>query len=136
MSSAKPEGLKDDGSPYRVLVVDDSVFAVKQLTQILASEGFEVIDSAVDGGDAVEKYQKLHPKVDLVTLDVTMPGMDGLSCLEKIMQFDKDAKVVMVSALGKQDLVKRSFLVGAKSFIVKPLDREKVLERLRAVLHP
>ncbi len=136
MSSVKPEGKKEDGTPYRVLIVDDSVFAIKQLSQILTSEGFEVIDTALDGNDAVEKYRKHHPQVDLVTMDVTMPGMDGLSCLEKIMEFDKGAKVVMVSALGKQDLVKRSFLVGAKSFIVKPLDREKVLERLHAVLHP
>ena len=129
-----PDGTKDDGGGYRVLVVDDSMFVTKQIGQILTSEGFEVVATAADGVEGVEKYKELYPNVDLVTMDITMPRMDGVSALEKIIEFDKDAKVVMISALGKQDLVKKSLLVGAKNYIVKPLDRKKVLERVIGVL--
>lgn len=128
-----PEGLKDDGTPYKVLVVDDSMFVAKQLGQILTSEGYEVVATAVDGKEGVDKYKELCPNVDLVTMDITMPKMDGLTALEQIMAFDKNAKVVMVSALGKEELVKKSLMLGAKSYIIKPLDRKKVLERISKI---
>ncbi|MCL2093566.1 MAG: response regulator [Treponema sp.] len=128
------EGIKPEGIPYRVLVVDDSMFIAKQLGQIFTSEGFEVAATAADGAQGVERYKELHPNVDLVTMDITMPVMDGVSALEKILEFDKDACVIMVSALGKEDVVKKSLLMGAKSYIVKPLDRKKVLERVVSVL--
>jgi two-component system chemotaxis response regulator CheY len=67
-------------------------------------------------------------------MDITMPGMDGVTALEHIIEYDENAKVVMISALGRQDLVKKSFMLGAKNYIIKPLDREKVLERLKSVL--
>ncbi len=130
MNEKEPEGLKPDGTPYRVLIVDDSMFVAKQLNQILTSAGFEIAGTAADGEQAVEKYKELHPNVDLVTMDITMPKMDGVTALEKIMEFDKSATVVMVSALGKNDLVKNSLMIGAKNYIVKPLDRAKVLERI------
>ena len=129
-----PEGAKPEGGSYRVLVVDDSMFIAKQLGQIFTSEGFEVAATAADGAQGVEKYKELHPNVDLVTMDITMPVMDGVSALEKILEFDKNACVIMVSALGKEDVVKKSLLMGAKSYIVKPLDRKKVLERVVSVL--
>ena len=130
-----PEGLKEDGTCFRVLVIDDSMFVAKQLGQILTSEGYEIVATAVDGKDGVDKYKELCPNVDLVTMDITMPKMDGITALEQIMAFDKNAKVVMVSALGKEELVKKSLMLGAKSYIVKPLDRKKVLERIAKVLN-
>ena len=130
INERKPEGLKDDGNPFRVLVVDDSMFVTKQIGQILTSEGFDVVATATDGQDGLEKYKELYPNIDLVTMDITMPKMDGVTALEKIIEFDKEAKIVMISALGKQDLVKKSLLLGAKNYIVKPLDRKKVLERI------
>ena len=130
LNERKPEGQRVDGQAYRVMIVDDSMFVAKQMTQILTSEGFEVVATAGDGAEGVEKYKELFPNVDLVTMDITMPKMDGITALEKIMEFDKNAKVIMVSALGKQDLVKKSLLTGAKNYIVKPLDRKKVLERI------
>ena len=123
INERKAEGVREDGAPYRVLVVDDSMFVTKQIQQILTSEGFEVVGVAVDGAEGVEKYKELHPNVDLVTMDITMPKMDGVSALEKIIEFDKNAVVIMISALGKQDLVKQSLMIGAKNYIVKPLDR-------------
>ena len=129
-----PGGVKEDGTAFRVLVVDDSIFVSKQIGQILTSEGYEVIATATDGFQGVEKYKELCPNVELVTMDITMPKMDGITALEQIMAFDKNAKVVMISALGKEELVKKSLLLGAKNYIVKPLDRKKVLERIAAVL--
>ncbi|MBQ5781211.1 MAG: response regulator [Spirochaetaceae bacterium] len=134
--NARPlDGVKEDGSKVRVLVVDDSMFVAKQISQILTGEGYEVIATAADGKEGVEKYKELAPNVDVVTMDITMPRMDGLTALELIMQFDKNARVVMVSALGKEELVKKSLLLGAKNYIVKPLDRKKVLERISSVAH-
>ncbi len=129
-----PEGLKLDGTKFRVLIVDDSMFVAKQLTQILTSDGYEVVATAEDGKDGVDKYKELCPNIDLVTMDITMPRMDGITALEQIIAFDKNARVVMVSALGKEELVKKSLLAGAKNYIVKPLDRKKVLERISASL--
>lgn len=134
LNKKSPDGLKPDGTPYKVLVVDDSIFVKKQLTQILQSEQFDVVDTAGDGEEGVEKYKEYYPDVDLVTMDITMPKLDGISALERIIEFDKNARIVMISALGKQELVKKSLLLGAKNYIVKPLDRKKVLERIVSVL--
>ena len=134
LNERKPEGQRVDGQAYRVMIVDDSMFVAKQMTQILTSEGFEVVATALDGQEGVEKYKELFPNIDLVTMDITMPKMDGITALEKIMEFDKNARVIMVSALGKQELVKKSLLTGAKNYIVKPLDRKKVLERILSTL--
>ncbi|GHT84520.1 response regulator [Spirochaetia bacterium] len=134
MNEKAPEGQKPEGGAYRVLVVDDSMFIAKQLGQIFTSEGFEVAGTAADGAQGLEKYKEMYPNIDLVTMDITMPIMDGVSALEKILVFDKDARVIMVSALGKEDVVKKCLLMGAKSFIIKPLDRKKVLERVITVL--
>lgn len=127
-------GKKPDGSSYTVMVVDDSMFVTKQIGQILTSEGFEVVGSAANGEEGVEMYKEKYPNIDLVTMDITMPKMDGVTALEKIMEFDKNARVIMISALGKQDLVKKSLLLGARNYIVKPLDRKKVLERILSSL--
>ncbi len=134
INAKNPEGIDPSGNPYRVLLVDDSMFVRKQLNQILTSEGFDVVGQAEDGLQGLELYKELHPNVDLVTMDITMPNMDGLTCLEKILDFDGKAKVIMISALGKEDLVKKSLITGAKNYIVKPLDRKKVLERISSVL--
>lgn len=134
MNAKEPDGLKPDGSSFRVLIVDDSIFVKKQLTQILTSEQFEIVDTCANGEEAVEKYKENHPNIDFVTMDITMPVLDGISALEKIIEFDKEAVVLMISALGKQDLVKKALMMGAKNYIVKPLDRKKVLDRISSVL--
>ena len=134
INTRKPDGIKPEGTPYRVLIVDDSMFVAKQLSQILTSEGYQIAGTAGDGVEGYEKYKELFPNVDVVTMDITMPKMDGLTALQKIVEFDKNARVIMISALGKQDLVKQALMVGAKNYIVKPLDRKKVLERFLSVV--
>ena len=134
LNDRRPDGISPDGKPYRVMIVDDSMFITKQLAQYLTSEGFEIVGTAEDGETAIEKYKELAPNVDLVTMDITMPKLDGVAALEKILEYDKAARVIMISALGKQDLVKRALLLGAKNYIVKPLDRNKVLERIASAL--
>lgn len=129
-----PQGVKPDGTPYKVLLVDDSVFVTKQISQILGSEGYEIAGVAGDGFEGVQKYKELCPNVDLVTMDITMPKMDGITALEQIMEFDKNARVVMITALGKEELVKKAILMGAKNYIIKPLDRKSVLERVASIL--
>jgi two-component system chemotaxis response regulator CheY len=130
-----PEGLRPDGTPFKVLIVDDSMFIAKQLGQILTSEGFEVVDTAGDGAQGLEKYKAMKDNIDIVTMDITMPVMDGVTAMEKILEFDKEARVIMVSALGKEDVVKKCLMLGAKSYIVKPLDRKKVLERVVSIVN-
>jgi len=129
-----PQGIKADGTPFKVLLVDDSVFVTKQISQILGSEGYEIVGVAGDGFEGVQKYKELCPNVDLVTMDITMPKMDGITALEQIMEFDKNARVVMITALGKEELVKKAILMGAKNYIIKPLDRKSVLERVASIL--
>jgi two-component system chemotaxis response regulator CheY len=128
------EGLNKMNQPYKVLIIDDSTFIAKQLGKILTSEGFEVADTAVDGIQGVKKFMALHPNIDLITMDITMPGMDGVSTLEKILEFDKEAKVIMISAVGSDDVVKKCLQMGAKGYITKPLDRDKVLKRVVPIL--
>lgn len=135
LNEKDPEGLKPDGTPYRVMIVDDSMFVAKQLGQILTSAGFDVVATAGNGEEALNRYKELFPNLDLVTMDITMPKMDGVTALTKIIEFDKNAVVVMISALGKNDLVKNSLMIGAKNYIVKPLDRKKVLERVLLALN-
>ena len=110
------------------------MFVAKQLNQILTSEGYQVAGTAGDGLEGYERYKELYPNIDVVTMDITMPKMDGLTALQKIIEFDKDARIIMISALGKQDLVKQALMAGAKNYIVKPLDRKKVLERFLSVV--
>ena len=123
-------GIKEDGTPFKVLVVDDSIFVQHQMEKLLKAEGFEIIETAVHGKEAVEKYQSLHPEVDIVTMDVTMPGMHGVEAMKEIKKFDPDACVVIVSALGKTDLMKEALLSGAAHYIVKPISKENLIKTI------
>lgn len=114
-----------------VMIVDDAAFMRATLKDVITKGGFNVVAEAVNGKDAVEKY-KIH-KPDIVTMDITMPEMDGIAALKEIVSFDASAKVIMCSAIGQQSNVMESIKSGAKDFIVKPFQPDRVIEAIRKV---
>lgn len=116
----------------RVLIVDDAAFMRASIRLMLERNGFEVVGEAENGIVSIEKYKQLKP--DVVTMDITMPDMDGIEALQAIRQYDSNAKVVMVSAMGQEPMVMEAVTSGAKSFIVKPFKEELVVKTLNKVL--
>lgn len=116
----------------RILIVDDAVFMRMKLKDILEKNGYEVAGEAQNGQDAFDKYQVEKP--DLVTMDITMPEVDGIDGLKMIMKADPNAKVVMCSAMGQQGMVMDAIKSGAVDFIVKPFDTERVIKSLDRAL--
>ena len=112
----------------RVLIVDDSKFVRKVLTNILESGGHTVCGEAVTGVEAVAKYSELKP--DLVTMDVIMPDMSGVDAVKEIKKVDSSAKIVVVSAMGQQPVVTELLREGALDYIVKPFQPARVLESI------
>ncbi|HLS20403.1 MAG TPA: response regulator [Bacillota bacterium] len=115
-----------------ILIVDDAAFMRMMIKDILTKNGYEVVGEAQDGVEAVEKYKELNP--DLVTMDITMPEMDGVTALKEIKEFNPDAIVIMCSAMGQQAMVIDAIQAGAKDFIVKPFQAERVLEAIEKAL--
>lgn len=115
-----------------VLIVDDAVFMRAALKTLLSDSGFNVVGEASDGQEAINKYKDLSP--DIVTMDITMKGMDGIDGLKGILDIDSKAKVVMISALGQETYVKKAMISGAKTFIIKPYKNEHVIKTLNKVL--
>lgn len=111
-----------------VLIIDDAAFMRVTIKNMLSKNGYEVVGEAENGQVGLTKYQELKP--DIVTLDITMPVMDGLTALKKIMEVDPKANIVMLSAMGQQDMVKEAIISGAKGFIVKPFKEDVVLKAL------
>ena len=116
----------------RVLVVDDAAFMRKMVSDALIKAGHEVVGEACNGNEAVASFQALKP--DLATLDITMPEKDGLSALREIIALDPAARVVMCSALGQESKVLESIKAGAKDFVVKPFQADRVLEAVGKAL--
>ena len=116
----------------RILIVDDSLFMRKILRSILENAGYEIVGEAGNGREALEVYPRLMP--DLVTLDMTMPYMDGLTAVKALCSTYPSAKVIMVSAMGQDGIVLESITAGAKDFVVKPFDAEKIISAVRKVL--
>ena len=116
----------------RVLVVDDAAFMRKMVSDVLLGGGHEVVGEAGDGVEAVARYQELRPEV--TTLDITMPEKDGLSALREIIELDPSARVVMCSALGQESKVLESIKLGAKDFVVKPFQADRVLGAVEKAL--
>jgi len=113
----------------KVLVVDDAAFMRMMVKDILSKNGYEVVGEAENGLKAVEKFQELKP--DLTTMDITMPEMDGITAVKEIKKIDPNAKVIMCSAMGQQAMVVEAIQAGARDFIVKPFQPDRVLEAVR-----
>jgi len=115
-----------------ILVVDDANFMRMMLKDILTKNGYEIIGEAGNGAEALQKYKELNP--DLVTMDITMPDVDGIQGVKLIREFDPNANIIMCSAMGQQAMVVDAIKSGAKDFIVKPFNAERVVEAVKKIL--
>ena len=113
----------------RVLIVDDAAFMRISIKNMLTKNGYEVVGEAENGRVGVDKYQELAP--DIVTMDITMPELSGLEALKEIIAINPAAKVVMVSAMGQEALVREAILSGAKGFIVKPFKEDGIIAAIK-----
>ena len=116
-----------------VLIVDDAIFMRMSIRNILEKSGFTVIAEAQNGEEAISQYFQFKP--DLVTMDISMPVMEGLEAVKQIFSKDKTAKIIMVSAMGQERIVREAIVLGAKSFIVKPFKEAQVVEALTKVVN-
>lgn len=115
-----------------ILLVDDAAFMRMMLKDILVKNGYDVLGEAENGAKAVEKYKELNP--DLVIMDITMPEMDGISAVKEIKKVDSNAVIVMCSAMGQQSMVIEAIQSGAKDFIVKPFQADRIVEAVKKVI--
>jgi len=118
--------------PIRVLIADDALFMRNMIKDVFGSDEFEVVGEAANGVEAVERYKELKP--DITTMDIVMPQKSGIEAVRDIMKLDKEAKIVMCSALGQESLVMEAIEAGAADFIVKPFKPEKVVEVVKKVV--
>lgn len=116
----------------KLLITDDAAFMRMTLKKMVTDAGYEVVAEAADGKEAVEMYEEHKP--DLVTMDITMPEMNGIEALEQIKAKDPSAKVLMCSAMGQQNMVVDAIQKGAVDFIVKPFDEARIREALEKAL--
>ena len=116
----------------RVLVVDDAVFMRKMVSDALSKNGHQVVGEAANGDEAVARYQELRP--DVTTLDITMPEKDGVAALREIVSLDPSARVIMCSALGQESKVLEAIKAGAKDFVVKPFQPDRVISAVEGAL--
>jgi two-component system chemotaxis response regulator CheY len=115
-----------------ILIVDDAAFMRMMLRDILIKGGHEVVGEAANGLEAIDQYGKLKP--DLVTMDITMPEMEGIEALKRIKTDDPKARIIMCSAMGQQGMVVQAIQAGAKDFVVKPFQGDRVLEAVSKAL--
>jgi two-component system chemotaxis response regulator CheY len=116
----------------RLLLVDDLPFMRSLLTDIVVGAGWRVVAEAENGRQALQKYQMSNP--DVVLLDIAMPEMDGIVTLKRLRQIDRHARVIMCSALGEQAMIVRAIQLGARDFVIKPFQEERILSAVRKVL--
>ena len=124
--------LRKDGQPLRYLIVDDSVFARKNLSRMIESFGGQVAGEAGDGRAAITEYGRLHP--DLVLMDITMPEMEGIEAAELIVRQHAEARVIMVSSVGYQENIVAALQRGARHFVQKPVKAEVLYEVIKYVM--
>ena len=116
----------------KILIVDDAMFMRETLKQMLEAHGHVIVGEAEEGNEAIQKFVETQP--DLVILDITMPGMDGIEALQQIRQRDRKAKVIICSALGQQEIVAQAIVYGAEDFIVKPFEVAQLVAAVEKVL--
>lgn len=116
----------------RILIVDDAAFMRMMLKQMFQESGHEVVAEAENGMQAIEKYNEFQP--DLVTMDITMPEMDGIDAVKEIKKNHPSARIIMCSAMGQQQMVLEAIKAGAADFVVKPFQKDRVMEAMNKVI--
>jgi two-component system, chemotaxis family, chemotaxis protein CheY len=132
MEQFTPLRRKKDGQPLRYLVVDDSVFARKNLAKMIESFGGQLAGEAGDGVASLSEYARLHP--DIVLMDITMPQMEGIEAAEQILKKHPDARIVMVSSVGYQENIVAALQRGARHFVQKPVKADVLYEVVKYVM--
>ncbi|MCT4633755.1 MAG: response regulator [Firmicutes bacterium] len=115
-----------------ILIVDDAAFMRMMIRDVLTKNGYDVLGEAENGQKAIEKYKELNP--ELVIMDITMPEVDGIQAVKEIKAMDPNAKIIMCSAMGQQAMVIESIQAGARDFIVKPFQADRVIEAVKKVI--
>ncbi len=134
LNTKTPDGIKPNGSSYKVIVVDSKELHKKQLVQILESEKYQVVETASNGREALDKFEKLKGKVDLITTELDMPVVDGYSMLYELKEKGNMPVVVFISDDTTKGVMQDLITMGAKDFILKPLNRRLILERVKNVI--
>lgn len=132
MEKFAPVKRSEDGQPVRYLIVDDSVFARKNLARMVETFGGQVVGEAGDGVSAISEYERVKP--DIVLMDITMPQMEGIEAAEKIVQAHPEARIVMVSSVGYQENIVAALQRGARHFVQKPVKPEVLYEVIKYVM--
>ena len=130
----EPDGIAPGGKPYTVMVVDGKEFQRKQIVQILESEKYNVIETASNGKEALEKYDKRRGKIDLKTTDLDMPILDGYALLYELKQRNNKSLVVFISEETTKGVMQDLIVMGVKDYILKPVNRRLILERVKNVI--
>lgn len=134
LNEKKAAGIKSSGQPYQVLVVEDKDFQRKQIVQILESEKYKVVATASNGKEALELYNKHAKNLDLITTNLDMPILDGYALLYELSQKNPKAKIVFISNDTTKGVIGDLLQMGATDFILKPIERNRVLQRISQAL--
>ncbi len=132
INKKNPDGIDKNGQPIKVLIVDDSTVMRKIVSQILRSEMYDVCGEASNGQEAIEMFKETNPHV--ITMDINMPIKDGITSLKEILAIDPSAKVVMLTSESEQKMVLEAVQNGAKNYVIKPPDREALLDKVKKSL--
>ncbi|HOP63645.1 MAG TPA: response regulator [Spirochaetota bacterium] len=134
LNTKEPDGISANGKPYTIMVVDGKEFQRKQIAQIFESEQYRVVETAANGKEALEKYDKLKGKIDLITTELDMPVLDGYAMLYELKQRNCSSLVVFISEETTKGVMQDLIQMGVKDFILKPVNRRVLLERVKNVL--
>ena len=129
-----PDGIRPNGRPYKVMVVEDQEFQRKQLVQILESEGYEVVASAEDGNQALSKYDAINGSVDLITTNLDMPNIDGYALTFELSKKPSKPVIVFISQDTTKGVMQDLINMGIADYILKPINRKTVLDRIKKVI--
>ncbi len=133
LNTKVPDGIRPNGRPFKLMVVEDQEFQRKQLVQILESEGYEIVASAEDGREAIAKYEAMNGMVDIVTTNLDMPNLDGYALTFELTQKNNKPAIIFISQETTKGVMQDLINMGIADYILKPINRKSVLDRIKKV---